>query len=146
MAREHFFEAELEWTGVALGPVRDYAGYSREWTFRQTDREDLIGTAAPAFRGDATLRNPEDLLLAAVSACHALSFLAEAAMAKVEIRGYRDRCVARMAFSEGKMRIVEATLRPEVEGDGDLTDLHEKAHAACFIANSVNFPILIEPV
>ena len=144
MAREHLFEAELEWTGGALGPVRDYAGYSREWTFRQSDREDLVGTAAPAFRGDGSLRNPEDLLLAAVSACHALSFLAEAAMAKVEIRSYRDRCTARMAFSDGKMRIVEATLRPEVDGDGDLAPLHEKAHVGCFIANSVNFPIRIQ--
>lgn len=147
MAREHLFVADLEWTGAAQGPVLDYSGYSREWLFLQEGRPLLTGSAAVPFRGDGALPNPEDLLLASVAACHLLSFLAEAALAKIVVRSYRDKPEARMAMSEGRMRIVEVKLKPEIEADAPparLAELHAKAHDGCFIANSVSFPIRIE--
>jgi organic hydroperoxide reductase OsmC/OhrA len=150
MAREHKFIAELNWTGSSQGPAVSYEQYSREWTFRQDDREDLIGTAAVPYRGVPDLRNPEDLLLASVSACHCLTFLAEAVMAKISVISYTDQCEATMKIQDGRMRITEVILRPVVTisgGDVDRVEqLHHKAHDGCFIANSVNFPILVEPV
>jgi len=150
MAREHKFIAELNWTGSSQGLAVSYEQYSRQWTFRQDDREDLIGTAAVPYRGVPDLRNPEDLLLASVSACHCLTFLAEAVMAKISVISYTDQCEATMKIQDGRMRITEVILRPVVTisgGDVDRVEqLHHRAHDGCFIANSVNFPILVEPV
>jgi organic hydroperoxide reductase OsmC/OhrA len=149
MAKEHKFKASLVWTGAAAGPAETYQSYSREWTFTQEGREDLVGTAAVPYRGDPALRNPEDLLLASVSACHCLSYLAEAALAGVTVVDYNDECEALMTVKDGKMRITEIILRPLVtisSGSIEAADaLHEKAHDVCFIANSVNFEILVEP-
>jgi len=148
MAHEHFFRGKLLWTGAQLGPAARYESYSREWTFQQQGVADLVGTAAVAYRGVADRRNPEDLLLAAVSACHCLSFLAEAVRAHLTVLAYHDTCEAKMSFKDKKMRIVQANLRPVVTlAGGDIAAvqrLHEQAHAGCFIASSVNFPIYIE--
>lgn len=149
MAREHRFSGELVWSGASRGVAETYEGYSREWTFRQANVADLVGTAAVPFRGTADLRNPEDLLLASVAACHCLSFLAEATRAKVTVVSYADSCEATMTFRDGKMQIVEAVLRPVVTisaGDVAMAErLHHAAHEGCFIANSVSFPIVVIP-
>lgn len=150
MAREHKFIAELTWTGSGQGPAVTYDQYSREWTFRQDERTDLVGTAAVPYRGVPDLRNPEDLLLASVSACHCLTFLAEAVMAKISVISYTDQCEATMKIQDGRMRITEVVLRPVVTISGGdearVEQLHQKAHDGCFIANSVKFPIVVEPV
>ena len=149
MAKEHKFKASLVWTGAAAGPTETYQSYSREWTFTQEGKDDLAGTAAVPFRGVPELRNPEDLLLASVSACHCLSYLAEAALAGITVVDYNDECEALMTVKDGKMRITEIILRPLVtisKGTIEAADaLHDKAHDVCFIANSVNFEILVEP-
>jgi len=51
---------------------------------------------------------------------------------------------------DGKMRMVEVVLRPQVKvADAAQVEraraLHEKAHAHCFISNSVNFEVRVEP-
>ncbi|RYG35363.1 OsmC family peroxiredoxin [bacterium] len=150
MAREHLFEANLAWTGAAKGPARDYEGYSREYLVRIVGKPEILGSAAVPFRGDGSLANPEDLLLASVAACHLLSYLAECARAGVVVVAYDDDCTAKMTFRDGKMRIVEATLRPRVcvSPESDVhkaKELHHAAHEGCFIANSVAFPIHCEP-
>lgn len=150
MAREHLFEADLVWTGAEKGTTQTYEGYSREYAFHQAGKLDLKGSAAVPYRGDGSLPNPEDLLLASVAACHLLSYLAECARAGVEVVEYTDRCTATMTFKDGKMRIVEASLKPKVrispESDRQKAiDLHHVAHEGCFIANSVAFPIGCEP-
>jgi len=150
MAREHLFQATLTWTGAAQGPTSSYEAYSREYTVEIAGKPTLTGSAATPYRGDGSLPNPEDLLLASVSACHLLSYLAECARFDIRVLDYADRCTATMTFKDGKMRIVEATLRPQVtisdDSDPDKAlALHHDANAVCFIANSVNFPILHEP-
>jgi len=84
--------------------------------------------------------------LAALSACHLLSYLALCALAGISVVAYEDECTATMAMKDGKMRIVETTLRPKVTlaagSDVEKAEsLHEKANGECFIANSVNFPV-----
>ncbi len=146
MATEHLFEATTRWTGARVSPTTSYRAYSREYTFDVPGKPLLTGSAATPYLGDGSLHNPEDLLLAAVSACHMLSYLARCARAKIAVLDYSDQCTAVMRIKDGKMRIVEATLQPFVtvaEGtDIELArELHHEAHAECFIANSVNFPI-----
>jgi organic hydroperoxide reductase OsmC/OhrA len=147
---EHHFDCTLTWTGAAAGPVRGYRGYSREYEVRIDGKPPMRSSAAPAFLGDSALHNPEDLLLAALAGCHCLSYLAECARADIPVVAYRDRATGLMRFHEGAMRFVEVTLHPEVriEPGADLeraVKLHERAHAGCFIANSVNFPVKNEP-
>ncbi len=145
---EHLFHAHLAWTGAGAAPF-DYATYSRALTVRVDGHVDLELSAAAPFLGDPTRHNPEDLLLASVSACHALTFLAIAARARLTVLAYEDACTALMAPVDGKPKITEVTLRPRVTFaagvDLERTHaLHDKAHENCFIARSVAFPIRVE--
>jgi organic hydroperoxide reductase OsmC/OhrA len=149
MAHEHHFAARLIWTGAARGPTRDYDAYSRDYRIEVEGKLPLEGSSDPAFRGDAGRHNPEDLLVMALSACHMLSYLALCARAGIEVVAYEDQASGMMAIKDGRMRFVEVTLAPHVTiaaGDlGRATALHDEAHAICFIANSVNFPVLHLP-
>ncbi|MFQ5955612.1 MAG: OsmC family protein [Kiloniellales bacterium] len=146
MAQEHGFRVKTIWTGAAEGPTIDYRSYSREHVVEIDGKPPLRGSSGPAFRGDAGLHNPEDLLLAALSACHLLSYLALCARAGVRVVAYEDAATGTMKLAEGKMRFTEVTLNPRVliEAGDDKANaraLHDEAHELCFIANSVNFPV-----
>ncbi len=149
MAKEHHFAAHLVWSGAAEGPTRSYESYSRTWRAEIEGKPPLEGSSDPAFRGDETLHNPEDLLVAALSACHMLSYLALCTRAGIEVTAYEDQASGIMTIKDGKMRFTEVTLAPRVTiASGDLEQaeaLHEKAHGHCFIASSVNFPVLNMP-
>ena len=149
MPHAHNFNAQLEWTGAQIGATESYAAYSREYRVAIEGKPDLIGSAALAFRGDASLHNPEDLLLAAISACHMLSYLALCSRKGISVSSYADACTARMERKGGTLAFVEAVLNPVVglaAGDRDAAlALHHMAHEECFIAASVNFPILCRP-
>ncbi|WP_394826883.1 OsmC family protein [Pendulispora albinea] len=150
MAHEHLFACKLVWTGAAHGSTKDYASYSREYSVEMEGKPLLRGTAAPVFRGDPSLHNPEDLLVASLAGCHCLSYLALAVRSGIEVLAYEDAARGRMAMHEGKLRFVEVVLAPKVTiakgSDPDKARaLHEKAHSECFIANSVNFPVKNEP-
>jgi organic hydroperoxide reductase OsmC/OhrA len=150
MAREHHFAARLTWTGAAQGPTRDYESYSREYRVEVEGKPPIVGSADPQFRGDASKHNPEDLLVVALSACHMLSYLHLCASAGIEVVAYEDQASGRMAIKDRRMRFVEVMLAPKVTiaaSDPKKAEaLHEEAHAACFIANSVNFPVLHTPI
>ena len=149
MAREHHFAARLVWTGAAKGPIKDYDSYSRDYRIEVAGKPPLEGSSDQTFGGDPGRLNPEDLLVMALSACHMLSYLALCARAGIEVAAYEDRASGKMAIKDRRMRFVEVTLAPEVRvAAGDLERaraLHEEAHAMCFIANSVNFPVAHTP-
>ena len=149
MPHEHHYAARLVWTGAERGSTRDYQGYSREYRVEIEGKPPLTGSADPTFRGDASMHNPEDLLVASLAACHMLTYLAECARAGIEVVAYEDQASGKMAFKDRKMRFVEVTLAPRVTiAEGDLAQaeaLHTKAHDGCFIASSVNFPVLHMP-
>ncbi len=146
MNKTHLYEARLIWSGGARGPTESYQTYSREFRVEIAGKPALTGSADPLFRGDAALHNPEDMLLAALASCHMLSYLAAAVQARVLVTAYEDQASGQMAFAEGTGRFTEVVLHPTVTVAPG-TDmaiahrLHERAHAICFIANSVNFPV-----
>jgi organic hydroperoxide reductase OsmC/OhrA len=150
MAREHHYRARLVWTGADAGPARDYRSYSRACRVVIDGKPDLLGSADPAFRGDSARHNPEDWLLAALSACHMLSYLALATRGGIAIAAYEDEASGVMAYEGGTYRFREVVLRPRVvveSGDLDLAlRLHDQAGEECFIAASVAFPVLHEAV
>ena len=152
MAHTHFYQATLVWIGAAEGGTRDYHGYSRDYSVEIAGKPAMRGSADAAFRGDPGLYNPEDLLLVALSACHMLSYLALGARLGVEVLAYRDHATGTMAIQRqpaqkiARLRFTEVVLYPEVTvaADADIAQamaLHDQAHAECFIANSVNFPV-----
>lgn len=150
MAHDHRFQALITWTGAAKGPAESYKTYSREYRVEIEGKPSLTASAAAPFYGDATLHNPEDLLLAAISGCHLLSYLAIAARQGVVVTAYSDEATATMAFKDGKMRFIEATLRPRVtitpESNVERAmSIHHQANQECFIANSLNFPVSHQP-
>ena len=145
-ARPHRFATRLRWSGPERGATTSYQTYSRDYAIEADGKPPLEGSADPHFRGDGGRYNPEDLLVASLSACHLLSYLAECARAGIAILSYTDDADGEMSVIEGVMRFRQVTLRPRVEiADAERIDeayaLHERAHAACFIANSVNFPV-----
>jgi organic hydroperoxide reductase OsmC/OhrA len=110
----------------------------------------LLGSSDPHFRGDPTRYNPEELLLASLSACHMLWFLHLSATSGVVVEEYRDAAEGTMETStDGSGRFTGVTLHPSVVvrhgSDSEVASLHDRAHAMCFIARSVNFPVRHEP-
>ena len=109
----------------------------------------MRGSADPHFRGDGSLYNPEELLVVALSTCHLLSYLALCARAGVHVVAYEDDAQGTMTH-DGQGRFTDVLLRPRVTvATGTNLDraqqLHDVAHAECYIANSVNFPVRHEP-
>jgi organic hydroperoxide reductase OsmC/OhrA len=146
----HEFRARLLWTGASDGPTRDYRGYSRRYRVDFEGKPSLDGSAAPAFRGDPALHNPEDLLVASLSACHCLSYLALAARGGIEVVAYEDEAHGTMAMVDGGLRFTRVILRPTVtimneDQVSRAGPLHREAHEVCFIARSVAFPVETEP-
>jgi organic hydroperoxide reductase OsmC/OhrA len=146
----HEYAARLVWTGARNGPTSSYQSYSREHEIECGDKPRITLSADPNFRGDRTLYNPEELLVASLSSCHVLSYLAECARAGVHVVAYEDDAHGVMTMRDGRLRFTEVVLRPRVTvaPGTDLeraSALHEPAHEDCYIANSVNFPVRHEP-
>lgn len=155
VANAHQFTATTRWPADAANTHPD-ATYSRDAQLGSGDdsgrKPAVPGSAPTVFGGDATRYNPEELLLMSLSECHMLTFLAIASRKGVRVVSYEDDAIGTLAIGEygtkGKMSMQEAVLRPRVSIVGasaeDVQAMHEKAHANCFIANSVNFPVRFE--
>ncbi len=146
------FESQMKFTGKAtVNADENSVVYEKTYEITPAGKPVVPGAAPGVFGGDDSRYNPEDFMLASLSACHLLTFIALAAKKRIAIVGYRDRATGELgAGSGGKQQMITATLRPHVvvasEADAaQLTSMHEKSHANCFMANSVNFPVLIEP-
>ena len=131
-----------------------YNEYPRNHTLSFKNGQEVVtASAAPAYKGDATRADPEDLLVASLSSCHMLSFLAIANKKKVTVTSYEDDAVGFLendssAGKGGKLWIARVILRPHVTCDADaatLAEIHHLAHEACFIANSVKTDVRVEP-
>ena len=150
----HRYRLDATWTGDRGTGTSGYRDYDRDVVLRVEGKPDLLGSADRPFRGDPTRWNPEDLLLAALSQCHLLSYLHLAVVHGLVVTGYRDTATATMEQQGIGGRFVEAVLHPEVTlapGAGSqevelATAIHREASAACFIAASVAFPVRHEPV
>lgn len=150
MTTLHTYETEVTWTGNLGEGTSHYLAYERDHEVTAAGPPPIGGSADPAFRGDPERWNPEQLLLASLSQCHLLWYLHLCSVNEVVVTGYRDRAGATLSEEGNGGRMTEAVLRPRVEvADAGMVDkataLHAEAHRACFIANSVNFPVRHEP-
>jgi organic hydroperoxide reductase OsmC/OhrA len=148
----HRYAVDVEWTGNLGNGTRTMAGYHRDHRISAPGKPAIEGSSDPAFRGDPARWNPEELLLASLSACHKLWYLGLCAQAGVVVLSYHDAAEGVMEEEPGGAGQFSAvTLRPSVtiaaDSDPSLAAaLHEQAHAMCFIARSVNFPVDHAPV
>ncbi len=148
MSAVHHYHSRLDWSGST---AEGYEAYDR--THRVScppAGAELALSSDPAFLGNPDLLNPEQLLLAAASSCQMLSFLAYAARARIDVVSYVDEADAVMPEDDKPVRITEIVLRPRivVAGDADeerVRHFIDRAHEACFIANSLKSEITIEP-
>jgi len=144
--KEHHYSVQVRWTDDLGTGTSGYRAYKRDHEISAAGKPPILGSSDPAFRGDPSRYNPEELLVASLSTCHMLWYLNLCAEAGIVVKGYADEPIGKMAeTADGGGRFIEVVLRPRVMvaagADQDLAQrLHEKAHHLCFIANSVNFP------
>jgi organic hydroperoxide reductase OsmC/OhrA len=148
---QHQYTLTVEWTGNRGEGTTTYRSYDRDHEVRGEHLTSIAGSSDPVFRGNRSRWNPEQLLLAAASQCHMLSYLHQAASNGVVVTGYIDHPTAIMTEDgDGGGRFTKITLHPLVTiTDADQVDLagrlHEAANKACFIAASLNLPVDHEP-
>ena len=148
----HHYHVAVEWTGNRGTGTSGYRDYDRAVTLSVAGKPAVAASSDKPFRGDPSKWNPEDLLLAALSECHLLSYLHACVQAGVVVVAYVDDATGRMvedgrgsgAFAEvvlhPRVTVAEASMIPAAEA------AHAQANAWCFIANSVNFPVWHEAV
>src|SRR5437588_12846026 len=145
--KQHLYAVGVRWTGNTGSGTSGYRSYKRDHEIQAASKPPIPASSDPAFRGDASRYNPEELLVASLSACHMLWFLHLCADAGVVVTSYADNAEGTMRLTEdGGGHFEGVILRPAVtvrKGcDTDLAQsLHARAHRLCFIANSVNFEV-----
>ncbi len=151
MSREHSYSVNVRWTGNTGAGTSGFRNYKRDHEISAPGKPPIPASSDPAFRGDKARYNPEELLVASLSACHMLWYLHLCADAGIVVTEYHDDASGAMAETkDGGGHFTQVTLRPVVKVAGQVDPelarrLHEQAHHLCFIANSVNFPVLCEP-
>lgn len=147
----HHYQLTVQWTGNRGQGTGGYRAYARDHEVTADRRPAIAGSSDRAFRGSPERWDPERLLVAALSQCHMLSYLHVCADSGVVVVEYVDHAEGTMQQTpDGGGHFTEVTLRPRVTvSDESMTsaagDLHGRAHELCFIANSVNFPVLHQP-
>lgn len=96
--------------------------------------------------------DPEEAFVASLSSCHMLFFVDFARRAGFTVDRYVDQAEGVLEKrADGKMAVTRVALHPRIAWSGNAPDdhviaeLHHRAHEACFIANSVNSKVTVEP-
>jgi organic hydroperoxide reductase OsmC/OhrA len=150
------FRASVDW---ALAEDEDFrkGRYVRGHTVTFEPGPRVRGTASAHVVGakwaEEGAVDPEQMLVASLSACHMLSFLHVAREAGFAVTRYRDDAEGLMEKNaEGRYAVTRVTLSPQIAWDGHAPDaaeldrLHHAAHETCFIANSVKTEVVVAGV
>ena len=140
--------AKISWTSTDA-PFT-YDSYSRDHHWAFGTGESLEASSAAEYKGNPTLVNPEEALVAAASSCHMLTFLAVAAKKKIVVLAYEDAAVGHLEKNaDGVLAVTRISLYPKIRfaepvADDVLDALHHQAHKGCFIANSIKATVTVE--
>jgi len=147
---QHNYAVRVEWQGNLGTGTSGYRDYGRDLVVSAEGNPDIPASADKPFRGTPERWNPEELLLAALAQCHMLSYLHVAVKNGIVVTDYEDDAVGAMVQEGEGGHFTSVTLRPVVtisRGDPEVArSIHAEASELCFIASSVNFPVLHEPV
>ena len=147
------YTAVVRW---ALGSGEDFpkGRYGRGHTVSFDGGAVISASASPHVVGKWAVEaavDPEEMLVAALSSCHMLSFLHVARLAGFTVTAYDDHADGTMEeITPGRQAITRVVLHPEIVWAGSipkaeqLTRMHHEAHESCFIANSVKTQVTIE--
>jgi len=150
--RDHAYVVTITWTGNRGTGTSGYRAYARAHEVTVAGKPPVPFSSDPAFQGDRERYNPEEMLVASLSSCHMLWYLHLCSAEGIVVQAYEDIAEGVMTESrDGGGAFTEVVLAPEITlSPGANLDraraLHVEAHRKCFIANSVNFPVLHEPV
>ncbi|MGV3588418.1 MAG: OsmC family protein [Adhaeribacter sp.] len=151
MHGQHLYKATINWTGNKGEGTAGYKAYDRSHTISVENKQDISASSDPAFRGDKTRYNPEELLVSSLAACHMLWYLHLCAEAGIVVMDYVDTATGTMVETpDGGGHFTEVTLNPVITVTetwmiAKADALHQTANKRCFIASSVNFPIYHKP-
>lgn len=150
MDKKHFYKTLVQWTGNLGEGTTHYRSYARNHTIQCEGKHVIEASSDPAFSGDPAKYNPEELLLASLSACHMLWYLHICADNGIVITDYHDNATGTMEENENGGKFTEVILHPKVKLKNTsmmekAMELHKEAHKKCFIANSCNFPVIHQP-
>lgn len=148
------YHATIRWQRGSDEFLRQKYSRGHTWHFDE-------GVAVPASASPHVVKpplsvaaavDPEEALVAALSSCHMLFVLSYISSGGFVVDSYEDAAEGRMEKrADGRTALTQATLRPHITFRGtaptaaEFARLHERAHEECYIANSVNFPVAIEP-
>jgi len=150
MSKIRKYNATIKWTGANNIGTKSYTSYERSYDVKFVNKKVIEGSSDPAFRGDDTKLNPEEMLVASLSSCHMLWYLHLCSVNKIIVLEYTDNAYGNMIEVEnGSGRFECVVLRPDIRISNSSNielakELHKEAHEKCFIANSVNFPVSCE--
>lgn len=151
MPKEHQYQVSVKWTGNTGTGTSNYKKYERAHTVEVVGKTPILCSSDPAFLGDPTRYNPEEQLVASISSCHMLWYLHLCASSKIVVTSYHDFAEGTMIeTSDGSGHFSQVVLKPKISISNPANlekakHLHHRANEMCFIANSVNFPVLHEP-
>jgi organic hydroperoxide reductase OsmC/OhrA len=153
MQHEHNYRVSTVWTGNRGSGTSNYRAYARDHELSVDGKPaPVLCSSDPAFRGDSSRYNPEELLVGSLSACHMLWFLHLCADAGIVVTDYRDDAAGTMAeHPDGGGQFTKVILKPcavitDPSRITEATALHSRAHELCFIARSMNFPVEHQPI
>lgn len=146
MSKLHHYSVNVTWTGNVGGGTHTYDSYERTHVIEAEGKSPIDGSSDPAFRGDPARWNPEELLVASLSACHKLWYLHLCSVNGIVVESYEDAAMGVMRETADGGHFERVVLRPSITiaPGGDVARanaLHEEASAKCFIRNSVSFPV-----
>lgn len=146
--------AELSWD-LQAGEDFPHGRYSRAHKLTFDGGVTLPASASPQVVGkwaDPAAVDPEEMLVAALSSCHMLTFLHQARLAGFVVSSYADEAEGDLTeIAGGRLALTAVRLRPRISWSGaapdaaTLAQLHHEAHRACFIANSVTTTVSVVP-
>lgn len=147
------YEAKIDWRRGDQ-PFLDKR-YSRAHTWTFDGGAVVPGSSAPSSvplpMSDASAVDPEEAMIASLSSCHMLWFLAFAAGAGLTVDAYVDEASGELDRDEaGRRYLARVFLRPVTTFSGrqpdqaELDALHHSAHDHCEMAHSVRATITVE--
>ncbi len=149
--KHHHYEATITWTGNQGEGTKDARSYERDHIISVIGKPEIPGTSEVSMLGNKVRYNPEELLLASLSACHMLWYLYLCAQAGVVVTAYVDAATGTMQSETDGGHFTEVVLHPTITietpaPEEKLNALQHQANQLCFIANSCNFPVRHQPV
>src|SRR5476651_1890681 len=109
MAKAHHYKITTNWTGNTGPGTSGYTDYDRSHTIVAEGKVEIACSSDPAFRGDKTKYNPEEMFLASLSSCHMLWYLHLCAEAGVVVTGYTDYASGTMTETDGGGHFTQVT-------------------------------------